>query len=476
MRSRPDLELVQRRGARATGRRDHVAQFGRMHAARLGEERAALEGLDDEVMGDVAREPEVHGRVDERLHDEEHIGGSGATDRRRHRDHPLVVHRQLGSERFQEGGRLLPLLGGDLRRRVPDRHPLAQSCRRVRHAPHDGAMPEYGRERGRGRSGDDADDELSLPEVAGKLPPDSNEHLRLNSQHDDVGLLHRLEVGRRDPDGVVAFQLRPAVPARMAGNDLGRLHLVATEQAGDHRLGHDARAYGRDRAFVEGRHGRSIADRLAPARVSAPRRFAATSVRIGAARPPRLRHQGSCRPAGPMPGLPRRRLRRARPMPGVPRGRLRRAPPDARSRAAPGSPSARSPATPPCASSGGLPALGASFPSRAPVRQGLLEAEPEERVLACPAQALGAQQDPALEVGRGAGPMSPAAPQALERRPKRHQSSVRRRVTPVTGLASGVTARSRESRHPAAPRRRTPVDRRSRRASRSPRSPWGRAA
>src|SRR5215210_4057292 len=67
------FELVESRGARATRRRDHVAQLRRMHPRLLGEDGAALERLDDEVVRDVAREAEVDGSVDQRLHDEEHV-------------------------------------------------------------------------------------------------------------------------------------------------------------------------------------------------------------------------------------------------------------------------------------------------------------------------------------------------------------------------------------------------------------------
>ena len=66
-----------------------------MHAARLGEERAALERLDDQVVGDVAREAEVDRGVDERLHDQEDVGRAGAADGGGHRHELLVVDLQL---------------------------------------------------------------------------------------------------------------------------------------------------------------------------------------------------------------------------------------------------------------------------------------------------------------------------------------------------------------------------------------------
>src|SRR5258705_2959313 len=42
---------------------------------------------------------------------------------------------------------------------------------------------------------------------------------------------------------------------RMAGDDLARLDECTAEQAGNHGLGHDTGADGRDRAIGEGRHG-----------------------------------------------------------------------------------------------------------------------------------------------------------------------------------------------------------------------------
>ena len=70
-----------------------------MVARLLREARAALEGLDDEVVGDVAREAEMDGGVDHRLHHQEHVGGPGARDRGRHRDPLLVLDLELRAER-----------------------------------------------------------------------------------------------------------------------------------------------------------------------------------------------------------------------------------------------------------------------------------------------------------------------------------------------------------------------------------------
>ena len=99
VRSRPDSSSWRAAARGAAGRGHHVAQLGRVHPGLLREERRALERLDDEVVGHVAREAEVDRGVDERLHDEEDVGRAGAADRGGHRDHLLVVDLELDAER-----------------------------------------------------------------------------------------------------------------------------------------------------------------------------------------------------------------------------------------------------------------------------------------------------------------------------------------------------------------------------------------
>ena len=179
------------------GRRDHVPQLGRVHPGLLGEQRRALERLDDEVVRDVAREAEVDGRVDERLHDEEHVGRAGAADRGRHRDHLLVVDLELEAERTEQGGGLRPLLVGRLGRGVPDRHALAEAGRRVGHAAHDLVVAEdAGQGRGRG-PGQDAQHELAAAQVRADLAADLVEHLGLDAEQDHVRVADRVRRCRR---------------------------------------------------------------------------------------------------------------------------------------------------------------------------------------------------------------------------------------------------------------------------------------
>ena len=136
-----------------------------MHPGLAGEQRRALERLDDEVVRDVAGEAEMDGRVDERLHHEEHVCRAGAAHGGRHRHHLLVVDLELEAERTEEGGGLGPLLVGGLGSGIPDRHALAEASRRVRHAAHHLVVAEdAGEGRGRGPR-QNAQHELAAAEV-----------------------------------------------------------------------------------------------------------------------------------------------------------------------------------------------------------------------------------------------------------------------------------------------------------------------
>ncbi len=83
----------------------------------------------------------------------------------------------------------------------------------------------------------------------------------LMRQHDDVGVGDGVLVAGRDPDAVVALQGVSPVGPRMAGHDLIRRDLAAAKQAGDHGLGHDARADGGDGAVGQRHRLGSIATR-----------------------------------------------------------------------------------------------------------------------------------------------------------------------------------------------------------------------
>ena len=84
--------------------------------------------------------------------------------------------------------------------------------------------------------------------------PTLAEHLGLDPEQDDVGAVDGLDVGGDGPDAVLALEVLAALLARMAGDDLAGLDQLAAEHAGDHRLGHDAGADGRDRGLRQGGH------------------------------------------------------------------------------------------------------------------------------------------------------------------------------------------------------------------------------
>ena len=148
----------------------------------LAKTRRALERLDHEVVRDVAREAEVDGGVDQRLHHQEDVGRPGARHRGGHRHHLLVVDLDLVAERSEQRGGLGALLGRRLRRGVPHGHPAAEAGRRVGHAPDDLVVAEdAGQGRGR-RAGQHAQDELAARQVRADLAADLGQHLGLDPE------------------------------------------------------------------------------------------------------------------------------------------------------------------------------------------------------------------------------------------------------------------------------------------------------
>ena len=202
----------------AARRGDHVPQLCRVHAGLLREERAALERLDHQVVRDVAREAQVHGRVDERLHDQEHIGRPGPADRRGHGHELLVLDLDLGPRLWSRAAawsRWRAVTSGVAYQTVmPGR--AVRGCWACSGRPRE---PGW-RQGASGRARDDADDQLFGPQ---DLPARAHapQHLGLDAQHDDVGALDRLGVRLRGPDAVLPLERLPALGARVAGDDVG---------------------------------------------------------------------------------------------------------------------------------------------------------------------------------------------------------------------------------------------------------------
>jgi hypothetical protein len=232
----------------------------------LGEGRTALQGLDDQVVGDVAREAQVDRGVDQGLHDQEDVSRPCAADRRGHVHEALVLDLEVGPESLQESPGLVALLLGHLRRGVPDGHTVADLGGRVGHAADDLAVAEQAGQDVAVGPGHDRHDQLVGPQVPAQLVPDLGQRLGLDREQDDVGVLRGLEVRGDHRHAVLAGQLLAALGARLAACDLGGVDELAAEQAGDYRLGHYARADGRDAAVRKRRHGGEYRRRSSGAR------------------------------------------------------------------------------------------------------------------------------------------------------------------------------------------------------------------
>ena len=204
----------------------------------------------------MAREAEVDGGVDQRLHDQEDVRRAGARDGGRHGHHLLVVDLDLDAQGAEEVSRLLALLGARLRRRVPHRHPFAEASGRVGHCPDDLVVAERPDQGLRGRAGEDRQDDLAASQPRPDLAPDAGQHLGLDREDDDIRVRNGLGIAGDRPDAVVAGELLPAFGTRVAGHDTIGLDELAAQQAGDHGLGHDPRSHRCDRCFGDRRHGR----------------------------------------------------------------------------------------------------------------------------------------------------------------------------------------------------------------------------
>ena len=197
----------------------------------------------------------MDGGVDERLHDEEDVGRAGAGDRGRHRDHLLVVDLELVAERAEQRRRL-----GALRRRSSRASRTRRSCP-CRGGPACWACsgrPGRGRGCPSGRRSSRRPGPIRTSWPRRRCGPISRPTLasiwglipsRITSAPSTASTLR----GDR-PDAVLALEVLAALRARMAGDDLVGLDQLAAEHAGDHRLGHDAGADGRDRGLRQGGH------------------------------------------------------------------------------------------------------------------------------------------------------------------------------------------------------------------------------
>ncbi len=236
------LELVDRRGARATRGGDHVPQLREMASAAARERRGSFDGAKHELLRDTPRESEMHARVDERLHQQEDVGRTGAGERGRHVDHALLLDLDLLAERAEDRLRAVALIALDARGRAPrgDAHPDLR--RRVRHRAHDRRVVEALAQHRERRAGHDGDNELIGAQLPAHLAKHRRQHLRLHGQHDDVGTLGRVGVRRECLHAELFRELRAPLAARPGDEDVRRRHQMLVEEPADHRLRHRSAA------------------------------------------------------------------------------------------------------------------------------------------------------------------------------------------------------------------------------------------
>ena len=98
------LELAYGRGRRAARRGHPLAQHGRVLTGLAQQLGRADDGLDDQLGGRAARQPQVHAGLDHRLDDEEQVRRTGPADRGDgvllllgHPDHPAGRRQQLST-------------------------------------------------------------------------------------------------------------------------------------------------------------------------------------------------------------------------------------------------------------------------------------------------------------------------------------------------------------------------------------------
>ena len=193
----------------------------------------------------------MHGGVDQRLHQQEHVGRPGAADGGRHVEEALGLDVELAPERADDGPRLLALRRRHLRRGRPHRHALADLGRRIGHGPHDGPVPRPGRERFDGGAGHDRQQQRLRPERPADVGEHGRQHLRLDGQHDHVADGRGGPVVGGGADAEPAVQLLQPLAVPVAGRDAVGAELLARQQTADHRLGHRPGADERDPDVLE---------------------------------------------------------------------------------------------------------------------------------------------------------------------------------------------------------------------------------
>ena len=205
-------------------------------------------------MGDVARKSKVNRAVDERLHDHEDVGRSGATDRGRHRDETLVADLEFVTERTEQCTGLLALRLRRFGGCVPNVDAFADLGWCVGHDSNERTVVESLTKALGGRSGDDRDQELLRCKASAKLLQHASHHLRLDTEHNDVTAPGGLRVVGGHLNAVLLSKRASTIFARMAGDDRCSRHELPLQHAGNDGLGHHTRADDGEGRFPERTH------------------------------------------------------------------------------------------------------------------------------------------------------------------------------------------------------------------------------
>jgi len=202
-------------------RGDHLPQHARMLAGLGGELHRAVHQAGHDVGGQGAGKAEVHPGFDERLHEVEHVGRTGAGQAREGVEELFLQHvgpAELGEKRTHEG-----LAAGIQGRVVQAQGELAgaDQGRGVGHDPdHRAGAPGHGAQLGHGHAGHDGEHHGLGPQLAGQGGHSRFQILGLDAQEQVVALGGQF---RRRRGG-----LGQVFPGQVG--DLGRVHVVGQDR------------------------------------------------------------------------------------------------------------------------------------------------------------------------------------------------------------------------------------------------------
>ena len=193
----------------------------------------------------------MHSGVDQRLHQQEDIGRSAATDGGRPVEKPFVSNVELLPERTQNSARLLPL---GVRHRVgsgPDGHPFTDLCRGVGHRPDDRRVPQARGDRRDTSARHNRHHQGRRTQDAIEIGTDRREDLGLDRQHHDAGFTDGGAIVPCRVDVEEIAHLFQTLRVQVGGGDGAWFDELVPQEAADHRLAHRPRTDKGDRHIVQ---------------------------------------------------------------------------------------------------------------------------------------------------------------------------------------------------------------------------------